>query len=209
MFVAYSYFDNLIKKQYKITIFAIVITLHLASIFKFGFLSQNNLNFVDSSVIQMVNLQTPKKQKQPIIENKEKNLITNKNSKKEINLDQQPEIIEELVENNLEEETLNDGDDKINYKISGQVDYKIGTVNNPAPPYPRLAVRRSQQGRVEICAEVKNNGYTNKAHICSSSGYRSLDNVALETIKKWKFEIKAQKFKPLYFVKVPILFSLS
>jgi TonB family protein len=87
--------------------------------------------------------------------------------------------------------------------------YKIGSVENPIPPYPRIAKLNKYQGQVNICMIVANDGHSISANICKSSGYAVLDNAALETLKKWKFDMHAvAKDAAEHEVIVPIKFQL-
>ena len=67
--------------------------------------------------------------------------------------------------------------------------YEIGSKQNPTPPYPRIAKLRNYQGKVEICAIIDAKGSVIDVQIHQSSNYAILDKSALETLKKWKFNI--------------------
>ena len=89
--------------------------------------------------------------------------------------------------------------------------YKIGSINNPAPPYPRIAKLRNYQGKVEICIISDSKGNVVNAEVHKSSGYSSLDRSALKTIKGWQLNIQNQKpsQEKLYKVIVPINFVIN
>ncbi len=91
--------------------------------------------------------------------------------------------------------------------------YKIGSKQNPAPPYPRIAKLRNYQGLVEICIISDNDGKVVNAEIHKSSGYSSLDRSALRTIKGWKLAIKnstqEEGREQLYRLIVPISFVIN
>ena len=59
---------------------------------------------------------------------------------------------------------------------------------NPKPPYPELARKRGQEGLVLLRAEVNAQGEPVKVEIQKSSGYPLLDQAALKTVRKWKFQ---------------------
>lgn len=226
-------FGICIKQKYKISTFTIILLLHISPALSLSLFQDNSKKIViDTSIMQMVNMQ--KKTIEEIIEPQEvvkpknnlKELITSENSKKEIavkktlikkikpikkakKIIKKEKIIEDIIKEPQEIAEQKIGDNKFNLQISGDVKYKIGSQNNPAPTYPRSAIRRQYQGIVEVCVEVLQNGYTKKAHICNSSGHKSLDYSALETIKKWKFNIQTKKTKEIYYVKVPINFTLT
>lgn len=69
-------------------------------------------------------------------------------------------------------------------------DYIIDSKRNPLPPYPRMAKLRNYQGNLEITVITNFLGNVINANIHRSSGYPILDNSALRTLKKWRFNIK-------------------
>lgn len=91
--------------------------------------------------------------------------------------------------------------------------YKIGSRNNPAPPYPRIAKIRNIQGLVEICIISDANGNVINAEVHRSSGYSTLDRSALRTVKDWKLSIgggSEDKYTDqLFRVIVPINFVMN
>jgi protein TonB len=60
-------------------------------------------------------------------------------------------------------------------------------LNNPPPPYPRISRRMGEQGTVVIRVFINTEGRAEKAEIRTSSGYTRLDDVALDTVKRWRF----------------------
>ncbi len=60
--------------------------------------------------------------------------------------------------------------------------------HNPRPWYPRMARRRGMEGRVELQVTVAIDGSVRSIRIARSSGYRLLDEAALETVRQWRFE---------------------
>jgi len=60
-------------------------------------------------------------------------------------------------------------------------------LNNPHPVYPRLSRRLGEQGTVVIAVQIDIDGTALNAQIRRSSGHSRLDQVALETILKWRF----------------------
>ncbi|MDO8730682.1 MAG: energy transducer TonB, partial [Candidatus Omnitrophota bacterium] len=63
-----------------------------------------------------------------------------------------------------------------------------GRFKNPAPAYPYQAIRENQQGVVvlEIC--VDKNGRPTSVEVAQSSGFPLLDQSALWTVRRWKFD---------------------
>jgi len=88
--------------------------------------------------------------------------------------------------------------------------FKYGSIDNPIPRYPTIAVRNRQEGKVVLCVDVDVAGNPANVNICSSSGYAVLDSVAIRTVKKWRFSAGRQGGKLVEAqIRVPIVFSLS
>ena len=84
--------------------------------------------------------------------------------------------------------------------------YKI----NPPPRYPRTARRRGAQGTVVLSVYVDAHGRVANVWVFESSGYRVLDNAALEAVKKWGFEPgRKGDRKVAMWVNVPVRFELQ
>ncbi len=82
-------------------------------------------------------------------------------------------------------------------------------LNNPAPHYPPLSRRLGEEGRVILRVFVDEKGLPARIEIRSSSKYERLDNIALETVKQWKFVPARRGDQPVSaWVLVPISFSL-
>lgn len=60
-------------------------------------------------------------------------------------------------------------------------------LNNPAPYYPNAAKKRGIQGKVLLEVAVKTDGSAAKVSVSRSSGYRVLDEAALDAVKTWRF----------------------
>jgi protein TonB len=80
---------------------------------------------------------------------------------------------------------------------------------NAHPRYPMLARSRGEEGVVLISAEVLANGRVGKLGIRRTSGYRLLDQSALEAVKNWKFEPARKMGLPVaVWVEIPVRFAL-
>src|SRR5690606_12405998 len=66
---------------------------------------------------------------------------------------------------------------------SANADY----LQNPAPEYPALALRRGWQGTVLLRVQVLPSGRPGEIQIQSSSGRDLLDQAALRAVKRWRF----------------------
>ncbi|WP_158229025.1 energy transducer TonB [Chitinimonas sp. BJB300] len=60
-------------------------------------------------------------------------------------------------------------------------------LNNPAPAYPTLSRKLGEQGRVLVSIYVLADGSVGEIQLKESSGFRRLDEVALLTVKQWRF----------------------
>lgn len=58
---------------------------------------------------------------------------------------------------------------------------------NPKPPYPSLALRRSWQGVVILAVTVSKDGTPTQLAIETSSGHDLLDDTALKSVQQWHF----------------------
>ena len=67
---------------------------------------------------------------------------------------------------------------------SAHADY----VRNPPPVYPASARRREQQGTVTVRVLIGADGSVERAEVAESSGFDSLDDAALDTVRsRWRF----------------------
>jgi protein TonB len=60
-------------------------------------------------------------------------------------------------------------------------------LKNPPPKYPVLARKNKQQGTVLLDIQVSVEGEPKSVKIEKSSGFDTLDEAALDAVKKWKF----------------------
>ncbi len=65
-------------------------------------------------------------------------------------------------------------------------------LNNPKPPYPAISKKLREQGLVLLKACIGTNGSLDSLDLKQGSGFSRLDQVALQTVKQWKF-IPAKK----------------
>ena len=95
--------------------------------------------------------------------------------------------------------------------------YGTGTVSsmpayafNPKPEYPPTARRDGQEGKTLLLVEVLPNGHAGRIKIEKSSGYKILDEAAIEAVKKWRFTPAKRGRGPVTaWARVPIDFSLE
>ncbi|MBL8474080.1 MAG: energy transducer TonB [Rhodocyclaceae bacterium] len=88
--------------------------------------------------------------------------------------------------------------------------YDAAYLSNPRPPYPRLSMRRGEQGTVKLRVLVTKEGMAGKVELEKSSGFEALDESALRTVAIWKFEPARRGNEALeeWFI-VPIEFVLK
>lgn len=83
-------------------------------------------------------------------------------------------------------------------------------LSNPAPAYPPVSKRLREQGRVLLYVLVDAQGAPVKIELKAGSGFSRLDDVALETVQRWKFVPgKRNGVAESMWVEVPIEFRLQ
>ena len=81
---------------------------------------------------------------------------------------------------------------------------------NPAPPYPFAAIQQQQEGFVLLQAVIDNTGRPLSVEITQSSGFPLLDQSALRTVRRWKFDAAHIGFLPVQSkIAIPIRFLLT
>ncbi len=87
---------------------------------------------------------------------------------------------------------------------------KPNYLRNPAPRYPEQARKMGQQGLVLLSVSVSQNGRPMDIRLTQSSGFPLLDEAALRTVKKWKFEpARLGSLRIESRVEIPIRFELK
>ncbi|MEW5863192.1 MAG: TonB family protein [Pseudomonadota bacterium] len=83
-------------------------------------------------------------------------------------------------------------------------------LENPPPPYPPLARRLGEQGRVILRVLVNAEGRAEEVQIRTSSGYLRLDEAARDAVRHWKF-VPAKRGSEAVraWVLIPISFKLE
>jgi protein TonB len=83
-------------------------------------------------------------------------------------------------------------------------------LDNPAPPYPSLARRAGEQGRVVLRVLVSSSGKADEVEVRTSSGHRRLDDSARDTVRRWRFIPAKRGDEPVQaWVLIPISFRLE
>ena len=82
-------------------------------------------------------------------------------------------------------------------------------LKNPKPSYPMGPYREGIEGTVWLRVEVLEDGSVGSLEVAQSSGNSELDESALITVKKWRFNAAVQGGKAAaQFVRIPITFKL-
>jgi protein TonB len=83
-------------------------------------------------------------------------------------------------------------------------------VSRPKPFYPRIARLRGWQGVVVVHVAIDESGRAWQVTIRDSSGHPVLDDVALDTVRQWRFSPARQGGRAVASaIEVPIRFSLT
>ena len=85
-----------------------------------------------------------------------------------------------------------------------------GYERTPQPPYPAASKSRGEQGEILLKVEVLTSGRVGQAEVEKSSGYASLDEAALTTVRRWRFKpaLKGRE-TVICWVNIPIRFRLN
>ena len=82
--------------------------------------------------------------------------------------------------------------------------------SNPLPVYPSLARKMGHEGVVLLAAEILSDGRVGQLVVKKSSGFRTLDQSALDAVRRWKFiPAKWMGQAVSAWVDVPVKFRLS
>jgi periplasmic protein TonB len=85
-----------------------------------------------------------------------------------------------------------------------------GMESDRPPVYPESARRRGQQGRVILRVSVAPDGNPVQVQVGRSSGFTTLDDAALDAVRRWRFVPAMRAGQPVQAVaEVPVLFRLE
>ncbi len=90
----------------------------------------------------------------------------------------------------------------------GELPYLL---DSPKPiSYPRWAVSNGWQGKLILAVEIKTDGSVGLSKVMHSSGYKLLDQTAVQAVQDWKFHPAIKDGKPLRTcIQIPISFQLE
>ncbi len=72
----------------------------------------------------------------------------------------------------------------------------VGIACQP-PEYPRAAVRMEEEGEVAVSYVISEDGHVAKVVVTKSSGYKRLDEAAVQQVYKWRFKPATVDGKPV------------
>ena len=87
---------------------------------------------------------------------------------------------------------------------------KVEYLYNPPPDYPQRARRLGLEGEVLIRPRVLPNGKSDQLVLEPSSGYRLLDEAAMEAVRQWRFRpARRGDEQVISWVEIPVRFRLE
>lgn len=82
-------------------------------------------------------------------------------------------------------------------------------ISNPNPMYPPGAVQQGLEGRVILSVTIATSGEVIKVTVAESCGHQSLDQAALDAVRRWRFSPATREGKPVeWTARLPIRFRL-
>ena len=119
--------------------------------------------------------------------------------------------VEEKIKKSSDSSNKKSNDNRMSQnKNLSKAFYKIGSINNPHPPYPIIARKKGFEGKLILEVLVNEDGSVKNTSIRKSSGYEILDTVSKETVEKWTFIPAKKKGQPVMDqIQVPIKFILT
>lgn len=81
--------------------------------------------------------------------------------------------------------------------------------SQPAPHYPRTALRAGIEGTVQVQVDIGPDGVPTSVALASGSGHRELDRAAMDAVRRWRFRPAMANGQPTAGrITVPIQFSM-
>ncbi len=85
-----------------------------------------------------------------------------------------------------------------------------GQISNPAPAYPSLSRRLREQGLVVLEILIRADGSVGEIKLKASSGFKRLDEAAINAVKHWRYQPATQGGKAIdFWYEQPLEFSLN
>lgn len=122
------------------------------------------------------------------------------------------EIIQENYNSSVDEETQESIDENVPEPEKNIIVHEAFPFYraNPAPEYPRIARKRGYEGTVVLSMLVNEDGQVDNLWVFESSGYKVLDNAAIEAVREWIFEPGRRGDRKIeMWVQIPVMFELE
>ena len=74
------------------------------------------------------------------------------------------------------------------YVGDDEVELEVARVHNPAPTYPRKALRRGQEGHVTIEFDIDTDGAILDPYVIESVPTGVFERAAIKSVRKWLYE---------------------
>jgi len=90
------------------------------------------------------------------------------------------------------------------------VSFDAAYLNNPPPKYPAGALRQRLEGTTLVRVEVLADGSSGEVVLHQSSGFRPLDEAALDAVEQWRFKPATVFGEPVkQWVNIPVTFRID
>lgn len=84
-----------------------------------------------------------------------------------------------------------------------------GQISNPAPAYPSLSRRLREEGLVVLEILILTDGSVGEIKLKASSGFKRLDDAAINAVKRWRYQPATQGGKAIdFWYEQPLEFNL-
>jgi TonB family protein len=179
------------KSHQPYTVITLVVTAVHVAIILFGLLSFNARSERGAQIMMMASLidhpsttisNKPNKTNKLNNQNKPKINTSTSTSTSQHSQETDPEKIQ-----NTEEEERQAGVTEVGAAPVSMPNPFAKGLNNPKPPYPLISRRLNEEGKVVLNVCVSLSGLVENLKLEKTSGYQRLDDIAIQTVKKWKF----------------------
>ena len=171
-----SFFFAKPKPSYSV-ITLLVTAVHLVIIL-FGVLSFNARSERGAKIVMMASL----------IDHPSTEISKNTNNPKiKTSASKQHQSTESVKSSNSQEDNVQEEADKSGAAPVTMPNPFAKGLNNPKPPYPLMSRRLNEEGKVVLNVCVSLSGLVENLKLETTSGYQRLDDIAIQTVKKWKF----------------------
>ena len=119
------------------------------------------------------------------------------------------EDTEEDTQNSVAAQAANKQGEPTEQEPLRDAQYSADYLHNPKPIYPPLSRRLGEEGQVLLHVQVSADGEALQVNVKRSSGFKRLDQAAMDVVKRWQFvPAKQGNTAQVSWVDVPLQFSL-